>query len=112
MSDYHVIVEGKTGADDTLAAQAMGALMEAYPGHPWHVDVRRGLVILKHMRISGKWAQIKHVANIYSASDFKRAMVTLGGEFLERAGWPRGPAIEGAFSRKVEGIPQKDIVIA
>lgn len=111
MSGYHVIVEGKTGSDDTLAANAMIALTEAYPGHPWHVDVRDGLLILKHMRISGKWAQIKHIRNIYSASDLKRAVVSLGGEFLERAGMPRGRIIEGLVS-KVDGIPQKDIVIA
>lgn len=111
MSGYHVIVEGKTGTDEGIAGQAMQAVMEAYPGHPWHVAVRDGCIILKHMRLSGKWAQIKHTTGIYSASDLKRAMVTLGGEFLERAGMTRGAAKEGEYTRKVDGIPTKDLLI-
>jgi hypothetical protein len=111
MSGYHVIVEGKTGSDDTVAGQAMQALTETYPGHPWHVEVKDGVLILKHMRISNKWAQIKHLKNIYSASDLKKAMVLLGGEFLERAGLVRGAATDDRI-RLVDGIPQKDVVIA
>ena len=111
MSGYHVIVDGKTGADETLAGQAMEALLGAYPGHPWHVESRDGCIIIKHMRLSGKWAQIKHSTGIYSASDLKKAMVTLGGEFLERAGMTRGAVKEGEYNRKVEGIPEKDLLI-
>lgn len=111
MSATHCIVEGKTGADDTIAANFMSALTQAYPGHPWHVNVRDGVVILKHMRISGKWAQIKHAKNIYSASDLKKAAVRLGGEFLERAGMTRGQVVEGEFKRVVDGIPTKDILV-
>jgi hypothetical protein len=111
MSGYQVIVEGKTGADDTVAAQVMSALTEAYPGHPWHVNVRDGCVIVKHMRISNKWAQIKHLRSIYSASDLKKAAVMLGGEFLERAGLTRGSVKDSERVRLVDGIPQKDLVI-
>jgi hypothetical protein len=111
MSGYHVIVEGKTGADEGIAGQAMQSLTEAYPGHPWHVNVRDGLIIVKHLRLSGKWGQIKHTTGIYSASDLKKAMVTLGGEFLERAGMRRGAPSEGEYKRIVEGIPTKDLVI-
>lgn len=113
MSDtaaYNVIVEGKTGTDDTMAAVAMRALTEAYPGHPWHVEVRDGCLILKHMKISGKWAQVRRVGKVYSASELKRAVVRLGGEFLERAGMRRGRVIDGEFKGTVEGIPQKDLV--
>ena len=110
MSGYHVIVEGDTGADETLAHQFMRALVEAYPGHPWHVNVKGGVIALKHMRISNKWAQIKHVNNIFSASDLQKAAVTLGGEFLERAGLTRGED-EGARITNVDGIPTKDLII-
>ena len=110
MSGYHVIVEGKTGADEGLAGQAMHALAEAYPGHPWHVNVMDGCLIIKHMRLSGKWAQIKHVTNIFSASDLKKAVVMLGGEFLERAGMKRGAPSDGEYKRIVEGIPTKDLL--
>lgn len=110
MSGYHVIVEGDTAADETIARQFMGALLEAYPGHPWHVNVRGGAVLIKHMRISNKWAQVKHTTDIYSASDLKKAAVALGGEFLERAGLTRGE-YEGERVRQVDGIPTKDLVI-
>ena len=109
---YNVIVEGKTGIDEGLAAQAMRALTEAYPGHPWHVDVRDGLIIIKHMLVSGKWAQVRRVRGMYSASELKRAVVMMGGEFLERSGMSRGRLIAGEFQRKVEGLPQKDILVA
>lgn len=111
MSGYHVVVEGKTGADESLAGQAMASLTEAYPGHPWHVNVMDGCIIVKHMRLSGKWAQIKYTSSIYSASNLKEAMVRLGGEFLERASMRRGAPSEGEYKRVVEGIPQKDLVI-
>lgn len=110
MNGYHVIVEGETGADETVAGQFMQALVEAYPGHPWHVSVKGGAVILKHMRISNKWAQVKHQKNIYSASDLKRAAVVLGGEFLERAGLTRGED-DGRKVGWCDGIPSKDLAL-
>jgi hypothetical protein len=111
MSGYHVIVEGKTGSDDTLASQVMSSLTQAYPGHPWHVDVRDGLIIIKHMRLSGKWGQIKRTSGVYSASDLKKAVVLMGGEFLERAGMTRGKPVEGEYKRVVDGVPTKDLVV-
>ena len=111
MSGYHVIVEGKTGADESTAGQAMNALMEAYPGHPWHVNVMDGCIIIKHMRLSGKWGQVKYTDAIFSASNLKEAVVRMGGEFLERAGMRRGSPSEGEYKRIVEGIPDKDLVI-
>jgi hypothetical protein len=111
MSGYHVLVEGKTGADEGLAGQAMVVLTEAYPGHPWHVNVRDGCLIIKHMRLSNKWAQIKYTDAIYSASNLKEAVVRLGGEFLERAGMKRGAPSDGEYKRVVDGIPTKDLLI-
>lgn len=112
MSTVHVIVEGRTAADYSMAKQFAEALIEAYPGHPWHVDVRDGLILLKHMRLSGKWAQVKHMRNLYSASDLKNVAVRLGGEFLERAGMSRGPARDDEYMRIVDGIPTKDLLLA
>jgi hypothetical protein len=110
-SGYHVIVNGETGADETIAGQVAQALCEAYPGHPWHVDVKGGCIIVKHMKLSGKWGQIGHTNDVFSASDLKKAAVRMGGEFLERAGLTRGEASEGQYQRKVEGIPDKDLLI-
>lgn len=109
MSGYHVLVEGE-GPDAGIASQFMRALLEAYPGHPWHVNVKGGCILLKHMRISNKWAQVKHTKDIYSASELKKVAVTLGGEFLERAGLTRGEDTGDRVSI-VDGIPTKDLVL-
>ena len=109
MSDYHVIVEGETGADDTIAANVANALIEAYPGHPWHVSAKQGVVIIKHMRISGRQGMIRHQRSIYSASDLKKVAVMYGGEFLERAGLARGPDSGDAVT-KVDGVLAKDLI--
>jgi len=111
VSGYHVVVEGKTGPDDTMAANVARAICEAYPGHPWHVSVRDGCIIVKHMKVSGKWGQIGHTNDIYSASNLKQIAVRMAGEFLERAGMTRGALSEGEYKREVEGIPKKDLLV-
>jgi hypothetical protein len=111
MSGYHVIVEGKTGPDETMAGNVARVLCEAYPGHPWHISVRDGCIIVKHMKISGKWGQIGHTNDVYSASDLRHTVLMMAGEFLERAGMTRGEMSEGQYNREVEGIPEKDLLV-
>jgi hypothetical protein len=47
---YNVIVEADDDRDDGTAAEVARILCEAYPGHPWHVRVGKGVIIIKHMR--------------------------------------------------------------
>ena len=108
---YSIITEGETPLDEGIAVQAAQVLAAAYPGHPWHVDVKGGAIVIKLMNISRKYGEIKHTKNIYSASDMKRAVLLCGGEFLERAGLTRGALKEGEYKRIVDGIPTKDLLI-
>ena len=105
----HVIVEAEHASDETMAGSVARALCEAYPGHPWHVNITGGMLVIKHMRLSNKWAMARKYNTV--AHDFKRLkheVVMAGGEFLERAGLTRGMD-SGERIRSVDGIPKKDL---
>jgi len=112
VSEYNVIVEAKNDADDMLAGNVTLILTSAYPGHPWHVNVVDGLIVIKHMKLSAKWAMVRKYTNVvHDFSQLRREIVMAAGEFLERAGLTRGAVIEGEYSRQVEGIAQKDLML-
>lgn len=105
----HLIVESKAEVDFTMAGNIARALSEAYPGHPWHVDVRDGVLIIKHMRLTNKWGMVRRLDNVQH--DFKRLkheVVMAGGELLERSGLARGED-SGDRVMAVDGIPKKDL---
>ncbi len=113
MSGYHTIVEADDNRDDAKASEVMGILCEAYPGHPWHVRIGGGMIVIKHARLSTKWAFCRRYDSVtFDAKVLKRTIVMAAGEYLERAGLTRGRAIEGEGKRMVDGIPQKDLVLA
>ena len=107
---YQVIVDGKTGNDEMTAGHVMQALLEHYPGHPWHVEVRDGMVIVKHMRLSAKWAMAKRLDEVWSVSELKKSAIRAGGEFLERANLVRGRD-RGDRIVHVDGIEKKDLLL-
>lgn len=112
MSDYHIIVEADEARDETMAGEVARVLCEAYPGHPWHVRIGGGVIAIKHMKLSGKWAMIRKYARVtFDAKVLKHEIVMAAGEFLERAGLVRGLAT-GERPKAVEGIPQKDMAPA
>lgn len=113
MSNYYIITEADDDRDDSMAREIGGHLAEAYPGHPWHVRIAQGVLIIKHMRLSAKWAIVRRYSRVaWDAAVRKREVVMAAGEFLERAGLARGKAKDEGIARKVEGIPTKDLVIA
>jgi hypothetical protein len=104
MSGYHVICEAENDADDSLAMECSRYLVEAYPGHPWHVAIAGGVMTIKHMAISGKMGMVLHYRKwAHDAGALKRGVVFSGGELLERAGLTRGAWTEKAVG-KVEGV--------
>lgn len=113
MNDYHIITEADDDRDDGMAKEVAAILAEAYPGHPWHVRIGQGVLTIKHMRLSAKWAMVRKYSRIaFDASVRKREIVMAAGEFLERAGLARGAAVDGALGRSVDGIPHKDLLVA
>ena len=112
MSGYHMIVEADDNRDDGMANEIAGILGEAYPGHPWHVRIGGGMLIIKHMRVSQKWGVARKYSRVsWDAAVRKREVVMAAGEFLERAGLTRGRMVEGQFKRVLDGAPTKDLVV-
>lgn len=78
---------------DNLAKEVAEYLTEAYPNHSWWVEVRQGLLIIKHFAISGAAGSIgmvRHLSQLVGdATARKREVVRAAGELLERAGLPR-----------------------
>lgn len=111
MSDgYNVIVEADDDRDDAKAGEVAKILIEAYPGHPWHIRVGRGVIIIKHMKASSRFGMCQHYDRVtFDAKVLKHNIVMAAGEFLERAGLTRGRVVEGDVIQRVEGIPDKDL---
>lgn len=111
MSGYHVIVEATDNRDDVFAGNVAKILCEAYPGHPWHIKVGHGVLVIKHMRITAKMGMVLHYKKV--AHDYgllRRGVLVAGGELLERAGLTRGPATDQKIG-KVDGVADKDRVL-
>lgn len=112
MSGYNVIVEADDDKDDSKAAEVMAILCEAYPGHPWHVRIGKGVIMIKHMKFSNSWGMCRHYdAVTFDAKVLKHSIVFAAGEFLERANVRRGKADEDLHIGDVNGIPLKHRVI-
>lgn len=110
MESVNVIVEADEDRDDAKAGEVARILIEAYPGHPWHIRVGRGVIVVKHMKASPKFGMCLHYNRVvHDAVAFKRSLVRAGGEFLERSGLSRGQAHEGDVIKAVEGIPEKHL---
>lgn len=115
MSDevVHIFVEADDDRDDAKAAEVANILREAYPGHPWHVRIAQGVIVIKHLKISVKWGIARHYDRVtFDAGVFKHSIIVAAGEFLERANIYRGHVKDGeSFDGLVEGVPRKDRVI-
>ena len=94
-----------------MAKEAASLLAKTYPGHPWHVGVGNGVLTIKHMRMSSKWAMVLHYTKV--AQDFsilRRGIVFSAGEMLERAKLARGQD-SGDRIDSVDGMPMKDLLV-
>lgn len=109
---YHIITEADDDRDDSMTKEIAGVLAEAYPGHPWHIRIGQGMLIIKHMKLTSKWGIARRIDRlVWDAANRKREVVMAAGELLERAGLTRGRAKEGEYQRKVDGVPTKDLAV-
>lgn len=78
--------------DVLMARQMAETLHAAYPGHFWAVscDGKTGMADVRNLALSGNWGFRLKLKNIYSASQFKKDVLTAGGEILERYRLNRG----------------------
>ena len=79
---------------DNMAKEAAEILVSAYPNHAWLVEVRQGVLIIKHAEASGMRGRIgmlRKVSQIaHDAQARKKELIRAAGELLERAGLKRG----------------------
>lgn len=103
-----VITEGQTQGQADLAHQALDILTTCYPGHPWMCSVQGGVLVIRHLAYDiRRWGMnLRLNETDHDAAVFKRRVVMLAGEWLERAGLRRGRS-EDADPTHVEGIPEE-----
>jgi len=97
-----ILALGDSPVADATAKMACEMLVKAYPNHSWHVEVKQGVIIVKHADASGARGTIGMLRKLSSLSHdarvFKSEIVRAGGELLERAGLPR----KGYDGRSIE----------
>lgn len=100
---YYCITESADDANLPMCKEIAEYLVEAYPGHPWHVRIDGGMLIIKNMRISDKWSMTRRFSAIaHDAKRRKHDVVMAAGEFLEAANMRRGKAT-GETAKVLEG---------
>lgn len=102
-----VATEGATQGQEATAEEIIGVLAVAYPNHPWMVKVYDGGFFIRHLDFPAKWGMNFKAKNIYSASQMKKQIILMAGEWLERANLARGMWDETPHGF-VDGIPLKD----
>jgi hypothetical protein len=99
--------EGATKAQEDEANNIIAALDFAYPGHPWAVrvygDENGGGFFIKHLGLPSNWG-MNCRKKFYSASQMKKEVIFMAGEFLERAGMSRSQLPQDPI-KHVEGVP-------
>lgn len=111
------------GGDTESLAQASGqilhVLMATYPGHHLKVHgyksvdkngIGRPVFHIVHLdfdQTGSNWGMALHGNRFYSSSQMQKEVVTMFGEWLERAYLKRGAATGEEVSR-VDGIPDKN----
>lgn len=100
--------EGETQSQMDEAHTIIQILDTAYPGHPWGVRVYDGGFFIRHLDFPSNWGMnYRGSLHSYSSSALKRQIILLAGEWLERAGLPRGRWDPEQDIKKLEGIPDR-----
>lgn len=100
---YYCITESADEANLPMCKEIAEYLVQAYPGHPWHVRIDGGMLIIKNMRISDKWSMTRKYSGIaHDAKRRKWEVVMAAGEFLEAANMSRGKAT-GETAKVLDG---------
>lgn len=95
-----------TGAPDVEAldfamARDMAEVLHAiYPDHAWAVtcEGEKGIATVRNLALAGNWGFVLKLADLYSASNWKKLVVRAGGELLERFMLRRGRADSAAIA--------------
>jgi hypothetical protein len=85
-------VDAESSQMELIAKMAAGLLSRHYPRHLWAVGWAPGMtLVIKNMAIDdGRYGYTVDAARAATVSELEKAVVTGGGELLERCGAPRG----------------------
>ena len=99
--------EGGSKLEEADAHKVLEILCEVYPGHPWAVRVEGGCVFIRHLELGSNWGMNGKFKDMnHDATRFKREIIMMAGEFLERAHLTRGRA-NGDEIISVDGLPDE-----
>lgn len=100
--------EGMTDAQEAEAHGILEVLSFAYPGHPWAVTVKENMFFIRHLDFPGNWGMKVTFSKVaYSSSAFKKKVIFMAGEWLERANLKRGRS-DDTVATFVDGVPLKE----
>lgn len=100
--------EGATQAQADEAEDIVGVLTVAYPGHPWAVRVYDGGFFIRHLAFPANYGMnCKFKSVSHDAAVMRREIIRMAGEWLERAGLPRGRNINEDEIAHLEGAPDR-----
>ena len=88
-------------AHDLAIARDMAEVLHAiYPDHAWAVtcECDKGIATVRNLALAGNWGFVLKLADLYSASSWKKMVVRAGGELLERFMLRRGAADSAAIA--------------
>jgi hypothetical protein len=101
--------EGATKAQEDEAEDILTILTMAYPGHPWGVRVYDGGFFIRHLAFDKNWGmncRFKEVGHDWAV--MRKQIIIMAGEWLERAGLPRGRYDPDQEITHLEGAPKQD----
>lgn len=87
---------------------AFDVLAPTYPGYDWSVRAYRGGFFIRELNFPANYGMnCPDQRKLYSASAYKKLVIMMAGEWLERAHLLRrgGEGIDEAY--RVEGVPEK-----
>ena len=98
--------EGATKAQENEANSVLEVLTTAYPGYPWGVRVYDGGIFIRNLDFPANWGMNMKAKNVqHDAAVFKREIIMMAGEWLERANLRRGRNVNEDQIVKLEGAP-------
>lgn len=97
--------------DYVMARDMAEALHAAYPGHLWAVTCEgdKGVATVRNLALAGNWGFVLRLPEIYSASSWKKLVLSCGGELLERFRLRRGVADEDEIAALAHDFTGKTI---
>lgn len=98
-----------TNSERTIAQNAVQALVRAYPGYSWFVEVRNGLLMIRCAELDyrGRYCMVRKLSQVqHDYGRLVREVVHAAGEYLERANMRRGTRRDGETAVTLEGAPK------